>query len=221
MAEALPPWNYIENGTPTGITVEVVREILKKINHPDTIVIYPWARAYRMTKDGSNNILFSMARTPEREPLFNWVGPIATEVVYFYKNKDKKLHIESLDDAKKTSMILITRGFPEQKYLLSKGFNNLFITLKTLNSLQMLARHKVDLIVSGDFTVKHFINKKKIEGTLIERVNIELLKFDLYIALSKNIPSNEVLKWQNALDQLKASGKYNEILKKYIGDSVN
>lgn len=52
-------------------------------------------------------------------------------------------------------------------------------------------------------------------------MNIELLKFDLYIALSKNIPSNEVLKWQNALDQLKASGKYNEILKKYIGDSVN
>ena len=85
----------------------------------------------------------------------------------------------------------------------------------------MLAQNKVDLIVSGDYTVKHLINKKQIDGALIERVNIEILKFDLYIALSKNIPANEVLKWQNALDQLKISGKYNEILKKYTTDSVN
>ena len=91
-------------------------------------------------------------------------GPIATERTYFYKNKDTKLHLESVADADDSFSILVTRGFPEQKLLLSKGFNNLFITLKTLNSLQMLAQNKVDLIVSGDYTVKHLINKKQIDG---------------------------------------------------------
>ena len=43
MSEELPPWIYTENVSPTGVTVEIVREILKKINHPDTIAIYPWA----------------------------------------------------------------------------------------------------------------------------------------------------------------------------------
>lgn len=86
---------------------------------------------------------------------------------------------------------MITRGFPEQELLLSKGFNNLFITLKTIKSLQILAQYKGDLVVSGNFTVKHFINTKQIDGALIERMDIELLKPDLYIALSKNISSND------------------------------
>ncbi|NQZ22777.1 MAG: transporter substrate-binding domain-containing protein [Colwellia sp.] len=221
MSEELPPWNYTENGSPTGVTVEIVREILKNINHPDTIAIYPWVRAYRMTRDGQNNILFTIARTPEREALFNWIGPIATETTYFYKNKDTKLHLEYLADADDSYTILVTRGFPEQKLLLSKGFNNLFITLKTINSFKMLAQHRADLVVSGEYTAKYFINKNLIDGALIERMDIELLKSDLYIAFSKNIPSNEIIKWQNALNQLKASGKYDEIFKKYMGEAVN
>ncbi|NQZ11834.1 MAG: transporter substrate-binding domain-containing protein [Algicola sp.] len=221
MSEELPPWNYTENGSPTGVTVEIVREILKKINHPDTIAIYPWARAYRMTKFGANNILFTMARTPEREPLFNWIGPIATEKTYFYKNKNTNLHLENLSDAEDSDVILVTRDFPEHKLLLAKGFNNLFITLKTINSFQMLAQHRAALVVSGEFTTKYFIKKNLIDGALIERMDIELLKSDLYIAFSKNIPSNEIIKWQNALNQLKTSGKYDEIFKKYMGEAVN
>jgi len=31
MSEKLPPWNYTENGSSTGVTVEIVREILKKL----------------------------------------------------------------------------------------------------------------------------------------------------------------------------------------------
>ncbi|NQZ87804.1 MAG: transporter substrate-binding domain-containing protein [Saccharospirillaceae bacterium] len=221
MSEELPPWNFTENGSPTGVTVEIVREILKKINHPDTITIYPWIRAYRMTRYGRNNILFTMARTSEREALFNWIGPIATERTYFYKHKDTKLHLESLADANNSYTILVTRGFPEQKILLSKGFNNLFITLKTINSFKMLAQHRADLVVSGEFTAKFLMNKNLIDGALIERTNVELLTSDLYIAFSKNIPSNEIIKWQNALNQLKASGKYEEIFKKYMGDDIN
>ena len=221
MSEELPPWNYTENGSPTGVTVEIVREILKNINHPDTISIYPWVRAYRMTRDGRNNILFTIARTPEREALFNWIGPIATETTYFYKNKDTKLHLENLADVDDSYTILVTRGFPEQKLLLAKGVNNLFITLKTINSFKMLAQHRAELVVSGEYTAKYFINKNLIDGASIERINIELLKSDLYIAFSKNIPSNEIIKWQNALNQLKASGKYDEIFKKYIGEGVN
>ena len=221
MSEELPPWNYTENGSPTGVTVEIVREILKIINHPDTIAIYPWARADRMTKDGRDNILFTMARTPEREPDFNWIGPIATEKTYFYKNKDSKLHLENLSDAGDSYIILVTRAFPEQNFLLSKGFNNLYIAQKSIKSFQMLVQNKADLVVSGEFTAKYFINKNLIDGALIERVNIELLKSDLYIAFSKNIPSNEIIKWQNALNQLKKSGKYDQIFKKYMGEGVN
>ena len=85
----------------------------------------------------------------------------------------------------------------------------------------MLVQNKADLVVSGEFTAKYFINKNLIDGALIERVYIELLKSDLYIAFSKNIPSNEIIKWQNALNQLKKSGKYDQIFKKYMGEGVN
>jgi len=59
------------------------------------------------------------------------------------------------------------------------------------------------------------------DAALIERMYVELLKYDLYITFAKNIPSNEIIKWQHAFNQLNASGKYEEIFKKYMGDDVN
>ncbi len=35
--EEYPPYNYTDNGSITGISTEIVREILHRINHLDTI----------------------------------------------------------------------------------------------------------------------------------------------------------------------------------------
>ena len=59
------------------------------------------------------------------------------------------------------------------------------------------------------------MNDADIDPTLTERTNEKLFKTKLYIAFSKDTADSEVNKWQQALGQLKTSGKHGETLKKY------
>lgn len=215
MTEELPPWSFKENQRISGIAVEVVREMLVTLAIPNTIKIYPWQRAYRMTLERKNNILFSMAKTPERTPLFKWVGPIATEKVYFYQNRKSNVQLNQLSDAKKVKTILTARGFPEHSYLQSKGFSNLHITASMGKSFQMLAHQRGDLTVSGETTGNYFLTKENIDKNTIVESEFSIYQFDLYIAFSRNISNTEIEKWQKALDTIKESGRFAEIVNKY------
>ena len=48
LTENLPPLNYLENGVLVGPSVEIVKEIQKRVGSQEPIQVYPWARAYKM-----------------------------------------------------------------------------------------------------------------------------------------------------------------------------
>lgn len=70
-----PPFQFLDaSGSPTGYAVGLVREIQKRVGNTDPIEIVPWARGHNDVLKKPNIVLFSMARTAERENLFRWVG---------------------------------------------------------------------------------------------------------------------------------------------------
>src|ERR1041385_8131252 len=77
--EEYPPFNMTDpqTGRPTGVAVDKVVEMIHRANEPFTITSYPWARAYQMALKGDDTCVFSTSRTPERENLFTWIGPLA------------------------------------------------------------------------------------------------------------------------------------------------
>jgi len=215
MTENFAPFGYIENDNLTGLSVEIVREILKLTSQPDNIQVHPWARVYREAQQGPNKIVFSMARSPDRETLFKWVGPLIADNIYFYKRKGSNSRIETLEDAKRVNKIMLTRDFPEHKFLHSRGFTNLTLTVRPIQTFKMLIAQRGELVPMGELAALNTIKEAGINPSLIERTNVKLFETKLYIAFSKDISDNEVNKWQMALDQLKTSGKYANILKKY------
>ncbi len=215
MTENFAPFGYFENKKLTGLSVEIVREILKLTSLPDNIQVHPWARVYREAQQGPNKIVFSMARNPDRERQFKWVGPLIADKIYFYKRKGSSTHIKTMEDAKVVSKIMLTRDFPEHKFLQSRGFTNLTLTVRPTQTFKMLIAQRGELVPMGELAALNTIKEANIDHSLIERTNIKLFETELYIAFSKDISDNEVNKWQQALDQLKASGKYAIILKKY------
>ena len=42
LTENLPPLNYVENGVLVGPSVEIVKEIQKKVGSLEPIQVYPW-----------------------------------------------------------------------------------------------------------------------------------------------------------------------------------
>ncbi len=58
LTENLPPLNYVKGGVLVGPSVEIVKEIQRRVGSHEPIKVYPWARAYKMAKE---NVRFSCA----------------------------------------------------------------------------------------------------------------------------------------------------------------
>ncbi|MGD8344854.1 MAG: transporter substrate-binding domain-containing protein, partial [Desulfobacterales bacterium] len=74
LTENLPPLNYVDDGVLVGPSVEIVREIQRRVGSEEEIQVYPWARAYKMALENENVILFGMTYTKVRHDKFKWVG---------------------------------------------------------------------------------------------------------------------------------------------------
>ena len=75
LTENLPNLNYLKNSELVGLSVEIVREIQKRIGSHEQIRVYPWARAYNLALKEENVVLFSITLTKARKDLFKWICP--------------------------------------------------------------------------------------------------------------------------------------------------
>lgn len=214
--ENWPPYNYIENDQVVGISVDIVREILKKVGHPDTIQLVPWARAYHEIQKQDNVIVFSMGYSEDRKDLFKWVGPIAEIQVSFYKRKGSAIRITTLDDARSFEKIGVARSTLSHSILKNKGFSNMEFSNTGESLLKKLISGRCEVIVSTS-TIFH-PQALKLFGIEKDEIvkEFEICNRELYIAFSKNTPDSVIRKWQKILEDLKKSKKYEQIFLKYL-----
>ncbi len=222
MTEDFRPYSFYEDGVVTGVGVEIVATIMDTLHITEDIKIYPWARAYKMIQSESNSLLFLMARTEEREELFQWVGPILSDRILFYKNSNSAISLSTVEDAKNVRQILVNRDYPQHTMLTGLGFDNLYVTVKPEQDVQMLRAKRADLMVIGELAFNELIKASKIPAGDIESTGVELFKTQLYIAFSKDVPLKTIKAWQSTLDNLKTTPTYSNILNKYgIVSSTN
>lgn len=216
MTEELPPFAYTTGNKVEGLSVELVAEILKRLEIQTDILVFPWARAYNEILTKPNKVLFSMSRNSEREDKFRWVGPIIEDKVYFYSPKNSTLKIRTLEEAKAAPTIIVSRGFPEHKFLQDSHFKNLSLIVYPGQGFKLIAANRSDLMPAGELTVLPTLKNLKIDPALIENTGVKLFSHYLYIAMSINTADEEVARWQNALDQMKTDGTYQLIIEKYL-----
>lgn len=102
-----PPYNFIEDNEVKGISIDLLLEIFRVSGSRsgiEDIQLVPWARGYLYALERENILLFAMTRTPERENLFHWVGPIASSNMVLIAKKAKNIQIDSLEDIRAYSL---------------------------------------------------------------------------------------------------------------------
>ena len=224
MTEELPPFNFMEGDSVTGISTEVVRHIFRDAGltmKPENIQLYPWARAYHIIKYTPETALFSMARTAEREKLFNWVGPLLNVTIGVVAKKNRKIKIQTVDDFKSYRIGTVRDGAPEQ-LLIKAG-----VSLKNLERLALpeqnirkLSTGRIDLFVFSVQTIKYKMIKLGIDPSDYETIYM-LKKPSLYLALHKNTDPRLVARLQESLDKLKKPNQdgvvlFDQIVDKYL-----
>jgi ABC-type amino acid transport substrate-binding protein len=215
ITEEFPPYNFTRNGKPTGATTAVVREILKRQGQEEKIVVLPWARGYKRLLTEPNIVLYTTARTAERESQFHWVGPLYEFRLGFYARKGAKLPIESLEDAKKVRAIATYKDDFREQILASLGFKNLDSSKDPQSNIRKLVAGRADLWFFDNIGAPTVAREAGLDPSEIEEVLTYQTSYS-YIAISKKTPQAVADQWQATLDEIKADGTFQEITSQWI-----
>lgn len=225
VTEAYPPYNYSDNNILRGIAVDLLVLASQQTSAPvqrSQIRLMPWARSYRTALKSPNYVLFSTTRTPEREKLFKWAGPITDSRVVLLAKKSRALRISTAADLQHLRIGSIRDDVGEQ---LVRGLgvqdSQLNLAANADAMVQQLLAGRTDLWATNLTVATWFIRNAGLEPDDFESV-YTLQEGQLWYAFNPAVSDAQVAELQKALDALRQtpglSGKsrYHDILLDYL-----
>lgn len=210
------PFNYTEEGIPKGFCTEIVQAVLRETGTQAEIRIYPWSRAYQTALKQENTLIYTIARIPDREALFHWIGVIVSGKTYLFSLKDRGIEIDSLDQAGAYTIGAVRNGI-RSKHLISKGIVELDLVKDTQTNAVKLINNRIDLWVEDELSAVYTLKKMGHDPDKILKRTFELdLKLDGYMAFSINTAPQTVETFRKALKQLIENGTYEKIKSNYL-----
>lgn len=211
--EVAPPYMVkLPDGEMGGAAVDVVRAIQRRVHNASPIQEVPWARSYRALQLEPNVLLFLVARTAQRNPLFHWVGPISESVFGLYVKSDSPIVLNNLEDAKRLKSIGVYRDDARDQLLTQYGFNNLDRTVGNIPNVKKLMADRIDAFASSTTSVDALMESAQVPR---EKVR-EALPFhtsQTWLAFSKNTPDITITDWTAAFEAMKKDKTFEKIMK--------
>ncbi|MFC5694196.1 substrate-binding periplasmic protein [Pseudomonas sp. GCM10022186] len=219
LTENFPPFNmavddknFARDDGIDGISADIVREMFKRagINYSLTLR-FPWDRLYRLTLDKPSYGLFSTTFTPERQPLFKWVGPIAKTEWVLLAPPGKNLAIKDLKSASQYRIGAYKNDAVSQ-HLESQGMapQN---ALRDQENVQKLLKGQIDLWATTDPVGRYLAKQEGVTGL---QTVLRFNSAELYLAFNKDTPDEVIERLQKALDQMRSDGFVDEITQNYL-----
>ncbi|ROM77483.1 amino acid ABC transporter substrate-binding protein [Pseudomonas brassicacearum] len=219
LTENFPPYNMAKNGKNfaqdeniNGIAVDIVREIFKRADISYSLTLrFPWERIYKLALENPGYGVFVMARLPEREKLFKWVGPIGPDDWIMLAKTDSKITLDSLEQARKYR-IGAYKGDAIAETLAKQGLKPI-VVLRDQDNARKLVNGQIDLWATGDPAGRYLARQ---EGVNDLKTVLRFNSAELYLALNKDVSDDVVARLQAALDELRKEGAVDAIMARYL-----
>jgi len=210
LTENYPPLSYMEDGVITGYGAEVVTAIQKQLGTEFPVELHMWEKAYELALTEPNVLLFTMEKTPEREKLFQFVGPLGANISSFYIPYGSKMEIKDLEAARKLNAIATTTNWFTEQELTRLGFTNLKSVADPIETIKMLLEGKVDASVYTDLTLPKLAKEAGVAPKELKPA-LELMRSEYYLAFSAKTEPEIVKAWTEAFNKLQESGELKAI----------
>ena len=219
LTENFPPYNMAKNGKNfakdeniEGIAVDIMRETFKRAGISYNLTLrFPWERIYKLALEKPGYGVFVMARLPDREALFKWVGPIGPDDWVLLAKADSKVQLENLEQARRYK-IGAYKGDAIAETLEKQGLKPM-VVLRDQDNAQKLLDGQIDLWATGDPAGRYLARQVGVTGL---KTVLRFNSAELYLALNKNVSDELVAKLQAALDQLRDEGVVADIMGRYL-----
>lgn len=136
----------------SGIVTQKIHHILStsKINY--TIKTYPWARSYYVALNKPDVLIYSIYKTKERTPHFEWFCPVHEQTpINIYKLKSNKSDISSLSTLG-NSIIGVLRSDNSHTFMLKHNFvegESLIVSSSEESNIRNLLNKRIDAVIQS------------------------------------------------------------------------
>ncbi len=207
----------LEHSGRRAFQLELIREMMLMRHYsPKNIHIIPFPRALAMIVANSMpHALFNAGKRPNRMGRMKFVGPLTLDTYYLYEQKASPSGVNTIEGAKKVG-VCVHRGGNQDKFVTKNGFEKIIRNTYDGCFKMLLANRDVDLVSISATDLQGVLKQANIDPDLIQKSPISLFSSEGSLVFSNQISDEEIDKWQEVLDQLKASGKYDELTKTYL-----
>ncbi|MGB1236755.1 MAG: substrate-binding periplasmic protein [Pseudomonadales bacterium] len=221
VSEEFPPLQSQGAQGKTGYVHQLLQEALRRASktYPIRIASYeflPWKRALLKAEMSPNTLLYSLSRTVEREPKYQWLAEVSVYRQSLFKlESNRALNIDSLSQLKHSGAALsVQNGSATQQYLESLGYSKdsdfrTFIHYQ--QGIKQLYKGRIDLIPLNQLTARIAACKLGLDGNLLTpAIPVESLSKPLWAVFSKQTPPALVAAVRQAISDIKHEGLFDQ-----------
>lgn len=211
VAAEFPPLTTNAGGQPGGVVLEVVREAGRRAGIALEFSFLPWQRAQLDTQARNDILIIPFTRMPSREAQYQWIAPVLefhTVLVTLAKPPS------SIEEAR-TLVVGYVRGTSFKDEADQAGFpyveetNDDVTNAKKLKLGRIGAWITTDLMANGVYRQAGFDPDELKYGPNLGPVKVS------WVAASHEFPKETARKLASAIDQMRADGSYQAIVKRY------
>lgn len=215
---ALPPLSFEQDGQVTGLAVDLLRRMAETAGLELSLALQPRLRAEKSFLDTPGSLLFPLARLPERENRYRWVGPVLPRRVGIYslahRTDVRYRSLHQLDGLR----VGATAGTATLEQLLGEGLKpgkELEVSPSYEASVRKLLAGRMDLLVIGDLNIYWQLQQMREPADRIREVAVLDASVDYSFGLHLDGDAAPAEALQRALDQLRRNGAIERVKQAY------
>ena len=216
-SDTYPPYIYLNNdGTPTGIDVEIATEAFRRIGYAARFEVIDWEQKTALVESGAIDCIWGCFSMQGRETLYRWAGPYMVSRQVVAVNADSS--IQSLSDLAGKTVMVQSTSKPEGIFL-SGSDPRIPQTVEVFSiedrSVQyaMLACGYVDAIAAHETAILQYMKDNNAVFRILEE---PLLVTGLGVAFAKNDSRGLDHQLNDTFAQMREDGTLERIVGKYL-----
>lgn len=220
VTEQFPPYNYVNDQNQLdGVSTRIVQAALKHMKQTVNINVLPWQQALTQAKTTENTLIYSILRTPEREPYFIWLATNILIEMNFYGHCDNQLNTMSdLASIKHQRIGLLAAGSYDE--LIRQHMNveqNQLIYGKNYRQLyQKLQDKQLDIMIAPHLLMLYMWHQMPSSEVIPKLYSIpKTYQNQLYMAFNRKTDARWIKLWHKTLRQMKKSGEIQAIYQEF------
>jgi polar amino acid transport system substrate-binding protein len=206
-AGEIPPYSYLgPKQEARGDLYRIFQALVERMGYKAKVEVVPWKRVLIGTTKNLPILFIPVARTPERENIYQWVEPLQVDEFVIFALKGQQRAVQDKEKIK-SMRICVLRGSAAEELSRKHGVTRLEPVTNASSCARLLQAQRVEgWLTARSVAEAAFVNAGYDLKDLHTAVQLEL--WPLYLAASKAVPEEEVLKWRTAVQRMKRDGSF-------------